>query len=76
MKKKFAVLTFLLLSAFVLNAQPNKTSADESIAQSLHGHGSMNVVLAVIGIILGGLFIFLWRIDRKVAKLEKDLNTK
>lgn len=76
MKKKFAVLTFLLFSAFVLNAQPNKASADESIAQSLHGHGSMNVVLAVIGIILGGLFIFLWRIDRKVAKLEKDLNTK
>ena len=51
-------------------------NADQQIADSLHGHGSLNVVFAVIAIILGGLFIFLWRIDRKVTRMENDINTK
>ncbi len=77
MKKQISL--FLLIAALLpvlpLSAQP-KAGLDQSLADSLHGHGSMNVVFAVIAIILGGLFIFLWRTDKKVSKLEKEINSK
>lgn len=63
-----------LMTSFSMSAQNN--SLDQELYQDLHGHGSMNVVFAVIGIILIGLFITLWRIDRKVSRLEKDLNDR
>jgi hypothetical protein len=68
-----ATLIALFFSA-VMNAQNN--SLDQQLNTDLHGHGSMIVVFSVIGIILTGLFITLWRIDRKVAKLEKEINER
>ena len=67
----FATLTVLFTTG-LLHAE----NADQKIADSLHGHGSLNVVFVVIAIILGGLFIFLWRIDRKVTRMENDINKK
>lgn len=49
---------------------------DKELFQTLHGHASFNVVFAIIGIIMAGLLIFLWRIDRKVAKLENEMKER
>lgn len=69
----FATLLLLIFSG-PLAAQDK--SLDQNLYESLHGHGSMNVVFAVIAIILAGLLIFLWRIDRKVAKLENEMKER
>lgn len=51
-------------------------TVDQELFTALHGHGSMNVVLVVIGIILSGLFITLFRLDRKVSKLEEEIKER
>jgi hypothetical protein len=72
MKKVLPLLT--LLCCLTVSAQAG--SVDEKLFESLHGHASFNVVLTVIGIILAGLFITLWRLDRKVSKLEKEFQNR
>lgn len=49
-------------------------SVDGAMADTLRERGSMNVVLMVVGIILIGLFVALWQIERKVSRLEKEIN--
>ena len=71
MKSKI-ILTCLVLSSFI-ELQAANASVDEQLYQSLHGHGSMNVVVAVFAIILIGLFITLYRIERKITRLEKEI---
>ncbi|MCX6312356.1 MAG: hypothetical protein NT084_12060 [Bacteroidetes bacterium] len=68
-----AFLALALFQSLTINAQPNN-SMDEKLFEGLHGHASLNVVVAIIGIILLGLFITLFRLERKVSKLEKQIN--
>ncbi len=68
--KAICILSILLASTSSLVAQQ---SADDKLFETLHGHGSFNVVFAVLIIILGGVLIAIWRLDRKVSKLEKEI---
>jgi len=43
------------------------------MADTFRSEGKIYVVLAVVLIILGGLFYYLLRIDRKLKKLEEDI---
>ena len=36
-------------------------------------NGKIFVVVAVLAVILAGIFVFLFTIDRKVSRLEKDV---
>jgi len=40
------------------------------------GNGKIFVVVAVLALILVGIFVYLFTIDRKVTKLEKELEEK
>lgn len=71
MKSKI-ILTYFVLTSF-MELRAANTSVDEQLYRSLHGHGSMNVVVAVFTIILIGLFITLYRIERKITRLEKEI---
>lgn len=42
------------------------------MADAMRADGKIYVVVAVISIILTGLFVYLFTIDRKVSKLEKN----
>jgi CcmD family protein len=66
MKYFFTIALFMLTS---LNVFSQQTS-------SFHESGKIYPVMAVIFIILFGIFFFLIRQDRKLAKLEKELNNK
>ena len=68
MKALLSGLLFLLIAA-PLSAQ----SADDKMFETLHGHGSFNVVFAVLLIILLGVLLYIWRLDRKVDKLMKEI---
>jgi hypothetical protein len=71
--RKISLLT-ALFAVILLPAQVTEKTLDQKIATSLHENGSMNVVFVVVAVILAGLFIGLWRLDRKVTKLEKEMN--
>lgn len=69
MTTKSAILSLLFGSVSkMLNAQtPN-------VADKLIENSKLNAVIVVACIILTGIFIFLFLIDKKVRKLEKDVN--
>ncbi|MBI3509837.1 MAG: hypothetical protein HY064_04175 [Bacteroidetes bacterium] len=70
--KKNSVLVLFVLFASLLNAQSSQ-GLDEKLYQSLHGHGSLNAVIAVIVVILSILFLALFRIEKKIGKLEQEM---
>ncbi|MFM7748428.1 MAG: CcmD family protein [Bacteroidota bacterium] len=78
MKQFFLVLTLIMMLSIVgfaagtvqevvptMNANESVTMAD-----TLRSNGKIFVVLAVVLIIQAGLFVMLWRLDRKLSALE------
>ena len=73
MNKFRRLLLALSLCLFTLLsfAQPINTQQGEP-TDFMRSNGKIYVVVAVIVIILVGLFIYLVNLDRKITKLEKD----
>lgn len=46
------------------------------MADSFRAEGKIYVLLGVVLILLGGFLFYLFRIDRKVKKLEDEINKK
>lgn len=67
MKANLFSLLFVLAS-FAANAQSEVEMADQFRAD-----GKIYVVIAVISLILAGLFVYLFRLDRKITDLEKRI---
>ncbi len=59
---------FLLLSTIVANAQ---NAAPSWLESTLYGSGKINVVVGVVAIIILGIGIWLWRMDRRISNLER-----
>jgi type IV secretory pathway VirB2 component (pilin) len=60
-----------LLAAFV--AAPNALLAQGSpdwLVDTLYGSGKINTVIAVVAVILLGLAFWLFRLDRRIARME------
>jgi heme/copper-type cytochrome/quinol oxidase subunit 2 len=74
MKKKLlgfiAFCSLLLASLFSFGQETDKVD----MAEAMRNNGKIYVVVAVIAIIFIGLIIFLITIDRKVKKLEKQMD--
>jgi CcmD family protein len=68
--KKIASLLLLLCAFFVAFAQENGADQVE-MADALRSNGKIYVVVAVVLVILLGLFIYLFRLDRKISRLER-----
>ncbi|NMM46798.1 CcmD family protein [Flammeovirgaceae bacterium KN852] len=47
-------------------------NSDVAMADALRADGKIYVVVAVVLIILAGLFIYLFRVERKIKKLENE----
>ena len=69
-KKVFSFL--FLLSAFFASAQDNISAPQ--MADALRNDGKIWVVITVISIIFISLVIFLILLERKLNKLEKQIN--
>lgn len=64
-------ICLLVMSSLPTLAQ----SSDEiAMADAFRAEGKIYVVVAVILLILAGLVIYMVRIDRKVKRLEKELD--
>ena len=70
MKNKLRSLLILFLLPAISYAQ------DIPMADTFREDGKIYVVIAVIMVILAGLFIYLFMLGNKVAKLERKLNEK
>lgn len=68
--KKLVYLMLFMLSGTVVQAQ------DFEMADVMRSNGQIYVVVAVILIVLLGLFTFLFTLERKIKRLENKLNDK
>lgn len=66
--KKITILVLLLMSSALVFAQDDK----EVMADTMRSNGRIYVVIAVVVTILIGLLLYMFRLDRKISKLEKD----
>ncbi|OJJ23736.1 hypothetical protein BKI52_05140 [marine bacterium AO1-C] len=82
MKKIFKKLTFVIafisLSFVNLYAQGGKDVKvkkpfDAPMADALRESGKIYVVVVVLGIVLTGVFIYLISLDRKIKKIEQEI---
>jgi hypothetical protein len=60
-------LTFIFLLMFVFPA-----SAQTGMEEYFYQSGKIKVVIGVAAIVLIGLLIYLWRLDNRVTRMEKD----
>jgi len=67
--KKIFVLALLLLSCGFVFGQSNQTV---EMADALRSSGKIYVVVAIVAIIFTGLAIYLFTIDRRLKKIEKE----
>lgn len=66
--RKIALLFLMMLSSALVFAQDDKGV----MADTMRSNGRIYVVLAVVVTILIGLILYVFRLDRKITKLEKD----
>ena len=68
-------LTFLWVLSF-LSAIPAIAQNRPEMADTMRAEGKIYVVVAIILIVLAGLFVYLFLIDKKVRHLENTLREK
>jgi hypothetical protein len=71
MKRLFSILV-LTISFVAAFAQPEQAE----MADVLRSNGKIYIVLGVVMIVLGGLFIYLFSIEKKVKKLEEKIENE
>ncbi|HRD43572.1 MAG TPA: CcmD family protein [Ferruginibacter sp.] len=61
--------TLVMICALALSSFAQK---QPEMADVMRSNGKIYVVVTVCLVILIGLFLYVWRIDRKISKLEKN----
>ena len=69
-KKALASMALILMQLTVLA----QTGTDVPMADGMRSNGKIYVVVAVILAIFLGIILYLFRLDRKISRLEKDIN--
>ena len=72
MIRRIICLSTLLFIQLIVLAQ-DKPKIE--MADTMRSNGKIYVVVAVVLTILAMLIIYLFRIDRKISKLEKNINS-
>jgi hypothetical protein len=74
MYKLFLRLLFSItgiLTLFYVQAQDSLSNEKPQMADAMRSNGKIYVVVAVLLIILAGLFLYLFQTDRKLTRLEQ-----
>ncbi len=61
---------FYMTLALVLGAL--QASAQDGMEEYFYQSGKIKVVIGVAFIVLAGLIIYLWRLDRRVSRMEQQ----
>lgn len=70
MNKILSILFFMIIT---LSAQAQK---EIEMADTMRSNGKIYTVVAVCLTILFGLFVYVFSLDRKISRLEKENNSK
>jgi len=62
----------ILLTLFALLSSAAVASAETEMADTMRSNGKIYVVVTVLATIFAGIFIYLFLLDRKISKLEKE----
>lgn len=73
--KQYLYTLLFICSNFPLLAQNTQEGGIE-MADVLRSSGKIYVVVAVLVLIMTGLFLYLAGLDRKIRKFEKEFNSK
>ncbi len=68
--KKLSKILFTLIAFLIANVG---FAQDVEMADTMRSNGKIYVVVGIILIILIGLILYLFSMDRKLSKLEKEL---
>ncbi|HLP36255.1 CcmD family protein [Lacibacter sp.] len=72
MNKVFATILFLTINLLLILFTAAAQTEQPEMADSMRSNGKIYVVVVVCLIILFGLIGYVFRIDRKLSKLEKQ----
>jgi hypothetical protein len=72
MYRLFFCIYLLIISAAVSAQTVIEEDEKVQMADGMRASGKIYVVVAVLLVILAGLFIYLFQLDKKVKKLEKE----
>lgn len=72
--KHIAMTLVLLLLANIASAQDMTTNSPVEMADGLYQSGKIYVVVVVLSVIMAGILAYLIFLDRKISKLEKEVN--
>ena len=62
----------LLMALPILSIKAQTQANDSIIADTMRGNGKIYVVIAIILVILSGLLLYVFSLDKKISKLEKN----
>lgn len=71
-RKLVSILGLLLLSFTAFSQDTNQPE----MADVLRSNGKIYTVVAVLGIVLAGMFVYLFLTERNLSKLEKQVKEK
>lgn len=71
MHKLFLIITSLFFFS-LSRAQTVVSQAQTEKVPTMEQNGKIYVVLAVCLVVLTGLFLFLWTLERRISRLEKQ----
>ena len=66
------ILAFIVFSLLKINLQAQDSTENVSMADIMRSNGRIYVVIAVILTILIGLLLYMFRLERKINRLEKQ----
>ena len=64
----------LLLFTIITISLPISALASETVADGLMKGNKLVAVVVVLAIILSGILSFLWTLERRVRKMEEEIN--
>ena len=70
--RSIAYRFIFLLTAFCFNAVSFAQAKEVQMADTMRSNGKIYIVVAVCLTILIGLFLYVFSLDRKLSKLEKE----
>jgi len=71
-----SILKYLLAASFLVVSFASHAQQEVDMADTMRSNGKIYVVVGVILIIVVGLFIYLFSLDKKVSRLEKGPTEK
>jgi protein-S-isoprenylcysteine O-methyltransferase Ste14 len=74
--KKAIYKVVLSLLLIVTTAQSFAQNSEPEMADVMRSNGKIYVVVTVLSIVLAGIAIYLFALDRKISSIEKKINQK